>query len=166
MEMAKKEFTLFINHVKRIPTLCVGVTLLGLFLVGCSAQGSSAVPVQSGAVNSESPQLASGQAIYEANCAECHGPDGEGQPNWQRPGPDGLFPAPPHDSSGHTWHHPDSQLLQIIAQGGSTPNSTMPAYQDSLSEEEMEAVLAYIKTFWGASEQKYQEQVSKQSSTQ
>jgi mono/diheme cytochrome c family protein len=71
-------------------------------------------------------------------------------------------PAPPHDSSGHTWHHADPQLLEIIAQGGSMPNSKMPAYADVLSPAEMEAVLAYIKTFWGEREQQYQEQVTKQ----
>lgn len=148
-------------------TLCIGIgaALFGLFAVGgCSGPRSAAV--QNEANNGNSELLASGQAVYEANCAECHGPNGEGQPNWRRPGPDGILPAPPHDSSGHTWHHPDSQLLTIIAQGGFTPNSTMPAYEDLLSEEEMEAVLAYIKTFWGSQEQKYQEQVTRQSDGQ
>ncbi|MBX3051687.1 MAG: cytochrome c [Caldilineaceae bacterium] len=123
--------------------------LLLVLLGGCST----------GAPDSNSQtdpdQLATGKQVYEANCAACHGINGEGQPNWRTP-VNGVFPAPPHDSSGHTWHHPDSALLEIIAQGGSLPNSAMPAYGDILTVGEREAVLAYIKTFWGKQERESQ----------
>ena len=92
--------------------------------------------------------LATGEALYMQYCASCHGVNLEGQPNWQGPNADGVFPAPPHTREGHTWHHPDSQLLQIIAEGGTTLNSAMPAFGNTLSQEEMEAILAYIKSFW------------------
>lgn len=164
-ESIQKEQMLLARQIERSVYVVIGITLLGLAVLGgCSGQSSATVESATGA--EENSLLASGQAIYDAQCAECHGPDGEGQPNWKRPGPDGVFPAPPHDSSGHTWHHSDSQLVEIISQGGSMPNSTMPAYGDSLSEGEIEAVLAYIKTFWGPREQKFQEQVTKQSATQ
>ncbi|MCW5719495.1 MAG: cytochrome c, partial [Bauldia sp.] len=55
--------------------------------------------------------LRAGQTLYLANCASCHGVDLEGQPNWQTPLADGRFPAPPHDETGHTWHHSDAQLF-------------------------------------------------------
>ncbi len=106
--------------------------------------------------------VALGQSVYEANCAACHGVQGEGQPNWQQPDVEGKLPAPPHDSTGHTWHHPDGLLLEIIAQGGGAPNSNMPAYADILSQEEMEAVLAYIKTFWSAQDREFQRRVTEQ----
>lgn len=104
---------------------------------------------------SDPDQLATGKQVYDANCAACHGIKGEGQPDWRVP-VNGVFPAPPHDSSGHTWHHPDSVLLEVIAQGGSLPNSTMPAYAEILTVGEREAVLAYIKTFWGKQERESQ----------
>ena len=92
--------------------------------------------------------LATGEALYMQYCAACHGVNLEGQPDWQGPNADGVFPAPPHTRDGHTWHHPDSQLLQIIAEGGTTLNSAMPAFGDRLNQDEMEAILAYIKSFW------------------
>src|SRR5690349_4906950 len=52
-------------------------------------------------------QVASGKAIYAANCASCHGANLEGQANWKSRNPIGRMPAPPHDDTGHTWHHPD-----------------------------------------------------------
>ena len=103
-----------------------------------------------------------GKEIYDANCASCHGVDGQGQPNWKTPDENGKRPAPPHDSSGHTWHHADSLLLEIIADGSSVPGSAMIGYKDLLSQEEMEASLAYIKTFWGEEEREFQHKVSQQ----
>jgi mono/diheme cytochrome c family protein len=103
------------------------------------------------------------KTLYIQYCAECHGEKGEGQPNWKRPNAEGVYPAPPHNSSGHTWHHADDQLLAIIAQGGSLPKTQMPAFDATLTEAEMQLVLAYIKTFWGEEERAFQEQVTRQS---
>ena len=66
----------------------------------------------------------------------------------------GRFPAPPHDQSGHTWHHADEQLFQITRLGVKPPlapegyESDMPAFGDTLSDEQMWAVLAFIKSTW------------------
>ena len=112
-----------------------------------------------------SDRLAAGRAIYERDCASCHGMRGEGQPNWQVPLADGSRPAPPHDATGHTWHHADGLLLQIIADGGlayDDPNAKMPAFAGQLSAQQMEAVLAYIKTFWGPRERAFQDDQTQQ----
>ena len=63
-------------------------------------------------------QLALGQDVYAANCASCHGADLKGQPDWQIPDDNGILPAPPHDASGHTWHHGDAMLRDYIRLGG------------------------------------------------
>lgn len=100
--------------------------------------------------------LRTGARIYAQNCAACHGPEGEGQPNWRDRGPDGLLPAPPHDPSGHTWHHPDEQLFAITKHGlakliGQPDYHTaMPAYDGVLSDDEIIAVLSWIKARWPA----------------
>jgi len=100
--------------------------------------------------------VALGADIYAAQCASCHGPDLEGQANWQERGADGKLPAPPHDASGHTWHHPDSQLFDLVKNGlpkevGGVPYLTdMPAYGGTLADEEILAVLSYIKSRWPA----------------
>ena len=75
-----------------------------------------------------------GQKVYAAQCAACHGAGLEGQPNWRERGPDGRLPAPPHDASGHTWHHPDELLFRITKHGVAKAanlkdyDSAMPAY--------------------------------------
>jgi len=94
-----------------------------------------------------------GKGLYATNCASCHGAKLEGQPNWREPLADGTLPAPPHDETGHTWHHPDMMLFGITKYGGqaSAPAgflSAMPAFEAVLSDDEIIAVLAYIKSSW------------------
>ncbi len=77
------------------------------------------------------------------------------------PDANGVYPAPPHDASGHTWHHPDALLLEIIANGGSSPTSAMPGFGDKLSDQEMAAILAFIKSHWGPDELEFQAEVTR-----
>ena len=97
-------------------------------------------------------QIALGQEVYAQNCASCHGANLEGQPNWKRRLENGRMPAPPHDESGHTWHHSDQDLFAItkLGVGGVVPGyeSDMLAFGEILSDEEIAAVLAFIKSTW------------------
>ena len=98
--------------------------------------------------------VAAGAGIYTAQCASCHGANLEGQANWRERRADGKLPAPPQDASGHTWHHPDQQLIDLVKNGlpekvGDVPYLTdMPAYGGTLSDDEIVAVLSYIKSRW------------------
>ena len=98
--------------------------------------------------------VALGSEIYAENCASCHGTDLKGQPNWRDPGADGLMPAPPHDETGHTWHHPDEILFAITKHGVAKAanlkdyKSAMPIYEGVLSDEEIIAALSWIKAQW------------------
>jgi mono/diheme cytochrome c family protein len=108
-------------------------------------------------------QVALGQQVYASFCAGCHGGNLEGQPNWRQRLPLGNFPAPPHDETGHTWHHADQWLFEIVKYGGkyhAPPRyrSAMPAYQEMLSDTEIWAVLAFIKSHWSAAIRTQQEQ--------
>jgi len=108
-----------------------------------------------------------GGVLYQAHCATCHGAKGEGEsPNWKRLNADKTYPAPPHDSTGHTWHHADKMLVDIVKNGGSQYNSPafqsrMPAWGNKLSDDEIRAVIAYIKTMWGPTEMEAQREVTK-----
>ena len=100
-----------------------------------------------------SQQVALGEQVYREHCAACHGADLEGQPDWQiRRAPDGRLPAPPHDESGHTWHHSDEVLFRITKYGVSALvpgyESDMLAYTAVLTDEEIWSVLAFIKSRW------------------
>ena len=108
------------------------------------------------ATNTESAasQLVLGAGVYATQCAECHGVNLEGEPNWREQNADGTFRAPPHDETGHTWHHGDRQLTEAILYGGDRlpdnigGTSEMPAYAEVLTSEEIQAVLAFIKSSW------------------
>lgn len=99
-----------------------------------------------------SEQVVLGQRVYAENCASCHGANLEGQPDWKRRLENGRMPAPPHDESGHTWHHSDQDLFAItkLGVGGVVPGyeSDMLAFGEILSDEEITAVLAFIKSTW------------------
>ena len=107
-----------------------------------------------GCGESESEQIATGGRVYAAHCASCHGAKLEGQPNWKEKLPNGRMPAPPHDYSGHTGQHTDKWLFLVVENGMVAPlarhgyESDMPAFKGTLSEPEMRAVLAYIKSHW------------------
>ncbi|WP_119304639.1 c-type cytochrome [Dongia deserti] len=101
----------------------------------------------------DAQQVSAGEVVYRAHCASCHGVNLEGQPDWRNRLPNGRLPAPPHDASGHTWHHPDDVLLQIVRDGPAFYASLgvqtdMPAFGNVLSEEEIAAVMTYIKSTW------------------
>lgn len=107
-----------------------------------------------------------GRQIYADQCASCHGAQLEGQPDWKTPLPSGRLPAPPHDAGGHTWHHPDDILFRIVREGtaaivGGGYESDMPGFADLLSDAEIRAVLAYIKSTWPERERGYQKEVSR-----
>lgn len=106
-----------------------------------------------------------GRTVYEANCAVCHGANGEGEPNWKVQNDDLTYPAPPHDETGHTWHHADGLLFEIVHDGGSqldspTFRSRMPEWGEVLSDDEIRAVITYLKTLWGPDERGFQAEVS------
>ncbi len=98
--------------------------------------------------------VAEGREVYDSACASCHGKNLEGQPDWRTTLPTGGYPAPPHDASGHTWHHPDILLFEIVKFGGDSVaaaagvKSNMPAFGDRFDDDQIWAVLAYIKSRW------------------
>ena len=99
--------------------------------------------------------VSQGKRIYQESCASCHGVNLEGQvADWQTQGPDGMFPAPPHDETGHTWHHSDQLLFEITKYGVAEASnlkdyeSAMPVYEGILTDKEIIAVLSYIKSTW------------------
>lgn len=100
--------------------------------------------------------VARGKQVYLANCASCHGGELEGQPNWRERNAQGMLPAPPHDETGHTWHHPDAMLFAITKYGVARVTgmadyqSAMPAYEGKLSDGDILAALSWIKSQWPA----------------
>jgi mono/diheme cytochrome c family protein len=125
------------------------------FLVGAIIIAQTAKDDAPRADPDDAQQVARGKPVYANHCAACHGVRLEGQPGWRSKLPTGRMPAPPHDATGHTWHHPDPVLFGItrhgLIPGKYAPpgyQSDMPAFGGTLSDEEIWAVLAYIKSSW------------------
>lgn len=132
-----------------------------ILLAACQGSGDSEVARSASQEDDFPPvpafspdDVALGQQVYAINCAACHGTNLEGEADWKMQNEDGSFRAPPHDATGHTWHHGDELLSEAIRLGGARlpdnigGTSNMPAFADVLSDEEIAAVLAYIKSSW------------------
>lgn len=129
-------------------------------LSGCERQPPSLL-------RPDDPQVtALGATIYQARCAACHGAQLEGQPDWRVRDGAGRLPAPPHDASGHTWHHPDAVLFAITKDGVAKAanlkddDSAMPAFGGVLTDAEIVAVLSYIKAQWPPEIRRQQDEVN------
>ncbi len=139
-----------LTAIRRFAIAAAFLAGLLIALAACSSPPSVDVPTAT-------PGPRTGQEVFAATCAACHGAEGQGQPDWHIRNPDGTLPAPPLNGDGHTWHHADGLLYRIVSQGGqlwedpSLPQfkSGMPAFGEQLTHEEIVAVLEYIKSLWG-----------------
>lgn len=123
-------------------------------LIGC---GESQEPEKAGARTiQKSPaartmdpsQVARGGVLYRKNCAECHGENGEGAPNWRQRDSDGMFPPPPLNGTGHAWHHPRPMLHYVIANGSPGGQGKMPAWKEKLNSEQINDVIVWFMSRW------------------
>ncbi len=136
---------------------------IGCMLAACGNGKSDALPPLDPTI------LRTGAAVYRARCAACHGARGEGAADWTRPGPGGVYPPPPHDSTGHSWHHADGLLYRIVARGtataiGDTIHASrygMPAFDSVLSPQEIHDVIIYLKAGWTSAQRRSQAEASR-----
>jgi mono/diheme cytochrome c family protein len=120
------------------------------------AAAFACVVVWAGWSYSRTAELQRGTELYAEHCATCHGAQLEGQPDWQVADESGVLPAPPHDASGHTWHHDDAMLTDYIRRGGQavlddmgvSMTSGMPAFGEIITDGDIAAILAFIKSTW------------------
>ena len=146
--------------------VAAALVLLGTVAVAVLAQQAEPDGASVGVLGqvADAELLELGKELYDANCASCHGANLEGQPDWKRRLDNGRMPAPPHDASGHTWHHPDQDLLVIVRDGlgAIVPGyeSDMPTFGGTLTDEDIGAILAFIKSTWPEREREFQAAVT------
>ena len=115
------------------------------FLLACGGEGPEPEPAPSPtAIPRREAQ------IYAQTCQWCHG---------DQEGVGGRPDSPPHNQRGHTWHHPDAQLLDWVLNG--KPFTAMPGFTGILTQQDAEAVLAYVKTWWTEEQRRAQADVSR-----
>lgn len=127
---------------------------LGVGAIVIAAVGAWLLVPREARIDSRDTQaVARGELLYARHCAACHGANLEGQPDWQSRDARGRLPAPPHDQHGHTWHHDDQVLFEVTKYGLAKHApagylSDMPAFEGTLDDGEIVAVLAFIKSRW------------------
>lgn len=146
----------FLPIAAAVVTAAVVLVAVWLFAGGDSESGRADA--------SNAQQVRRGEVQYQLHCASCHGANLEGQPNWRERDENGFLPAPPHDVTGHTWHHTDALLFDVTKYGstaviGDDYQSNMPGFEDKMSDGEIWAVLAYIKSTWPADIQEIQSEL-------
>src|ERR1700736_3391138 len=81
------------------------------------------------------PDSAASSAAYRTKCAMCHGPDGSGSEV-------GKSMHIPDLRSPEVQKLPDAQLAQIISDG----RGGMPPFKNSLSEDQVHALVTHIRS--------------------
>ncbi len=138
-----------VNVAIRRLLILIEIVLCMLLIVSCSA----GQPDSKATATAQS--LAKGTALYGQYCMSCHGGSTGGSL---------TDIPPPHNANGHTWHHPDQQLKDIILNGLdlSTDSQKMPAFKDKLSNSDVLNILEYIKTWWTPEQRQFQAAATKQ----
>jgi len=137
-----------------------------LFAIMLPIAGAISCSKSDSATESVVSMEAQGKVLYSQHCAGCHGANLEGQPNWKERNEKGRLPAPPHNETGHTWHHADQLLFELTKFGMVPPNvpgkyeSDMPAFKDILTDDQIWAVLNYIKSRWPEETRKLQQEMT------
>jgi len=93
-------------------------------------------------------QVDMGKTVFNANCAICHGAGAAATSEWRDPMADGRYPPPPLNGTAHASHHPLDALRLQINQGGSQLGGWMPSMDGSLTDEQVDGVIAYIQSLW------------------
>jgi len=106
--------------------------------------------------------IAKGKIAYENNCVSCHQVNLVGAKNWKGLDEDGHRKAPPLNGTGHTWHHDDATLHNIIKYGLNklvkNYEGKMLGFEHKLRDKDIDSILSYMKSFWPTN--KYQQQIN------
>jgi mono/diheme cytochrome c family protein len=90
--------------------------------------------------------VAAGQAVYQANCAVCHGPRGLGD------GPAAFTLNPrPFNLQVHVPQHAPGEVFYWISEG--VAGTAMPGWKDKLGEKERWEIVRYLQALAAGQEQ-------------
>ena len=130
------------------------LTIAAICIVAFAVGGARAANDASHFADADNAALVDhGGELYQTYCGGCHGRRLQGQALWQLKDQYVGRRAPPHDATGHTWQHADEDLFHMTKYGrfAAAPTdikSYMPAFEHALSDDDMIAVLAFIKSRW------------------
>ena len=134
------------------------LTLVSFILISETSYSHSHFPI----TRDSALMIARGKIVYESNCVSCHQVNLVGAENWKGVDKDGHRKAPPLNGTGHTWHHDDASLHNIIKYGLAkivkNYEGKMIGFGDKINDKQIDSVLSYIKSHW--EDQIYERQIS------
>ena len=134
------------------------LTLISFILISDTSYSHSHFPI----TRDSTLMVARGKIIYENNCVSCHQVNLVGAENWKGLDEDGHRKAPPLNGTGHTWHHDDASLHNIIKYGLAkivkNYDGKMIGFGDKINDKQVDSVLSYIKSHWD--DEIYERQIS------
>ena len=122
--------------------LAVGIVML---VQGQIDPALSAIPATN-PVPADGQSIASGRALWAADCLSCHGAEARGD------GPDAasLDQPPPDLTAAHQQYHTDQELYYSIAHG--IDGSAMPAFEEQLAANQIWDLINYLHVLQGKGE--------------
>lgn len=124
--------------------------LVAVSVVACGKGDSEPSSVASTASPRErlaaTDRLFRGAQLYQENCAQCHGPEAQGHPDWQNRN---VVAAPPLNGTGKEARLRKSEMIGIIRNGLTRDRlPTMPAWKGRLSDQDIEDIIAWYQALW------------------
>jgi mono/diheme cytochrome c family protein len=127
---------------KKFRDLCRTTILL------CFLLSATSIPLLAQEQSGSTLHLETGERIFKAGCAACHGADGRGTPKSIA----GFEPPdtfPDFTRCDQTTAEPDSSWKAIITHGGHYRgvSQIMPSFYEALSEKQIDQVIRYLRGF-------------------
>lgn len=90
--------------------------------------------------------LFSGVRLFHQHCAQCHGPEAQGHPDWRNPR---VAAAPPLNGNGDVWKRRKPDMIAVIKNGVQRNGEpVMPAWKGRLSDQEIEDIITWYQALW------------------
>jgi len=133
------------------------LALTGLIALplGCSREDDKPKDATPSAESTALPTLAPvpsiealnrGAKLFQEHCAQCHGPEAQGHPDWQTPG---VVAAPPLNGTGNDWKRTRAELAAVITNGSKRDgNLVMPAWKGRLTDDEIGDMITWFQALW------------------
>jgi len=134
----------------------VSIAIVGLLAVACSRESpepKAAAPGLDALRHFDPASVARGSALFRAHCAVCHGPEGQGHPDWQTPSDGHFSAAPPVNGTGNDSKRTRNELAAVIRDGARRKSDNvdiMPGWKKRMNERDIEDILNWMQSLWPA----------------
>jgi len=96
-------------------------------------------------------RVARGARLFQENCAQCHGPQAQGHPDWQRARKEGYAAAPPLDGTGTDISMTRERMVEVIRKGVRQKGvMVMPSWKGRVDDDQITDIISWYQALWPA----------------